>query len=213
MIAGSPTAGPGASAWNALAIVESAVNGLLELDAAFPGVLQGLAGKTIALEVIDFDRVVYVHPTARGLHFTGSHDGRIDVRIRGTVPELLAYAAARAGRPGGRLELSGEVAVAQELQAILGRLDLDWEEAASRWTGDIAARKLGNLTRTTAAYLRDAARSLALDASEFLRYEKRVTPDRFEVDQLNASVERLRDDVERMKVRLHRVARRIRKAD
>lgn len=194
---------------NPLGLLQNAVNGLMQLDTAFPALLEKIAGKVIAIEMPDTDGIVYVLVDENGLRFTGSCSVPVDVTIRATLLQLLAYAAGRDDSPDGRLELSGEVSVAQELQRILGKLNLDWEEALSRWTGDIAARKLGNLTRAAAGYCNDAARSLALDLSEYLRFERRLTPDHSEVNEFTTSIEALRDDVERMKIRLDRVAHRI----
>jgi ubiquinone biosynthesis protein UbiJ len=85
------------------------------------------------------------------------------------------------------------------------RLDLDWEEELSRWLGDSLARKLGNLGRRSARVARESVQTLAMDLSEYLRFEKQALPDRTEVDEFNADVDTLRNDVERLKARINRL--------
>ena len=191
-----------------LELLARQLNRVLRMDSRYPGILSGLHGKVVAVELTDLDRTFIVRISREGLE-PGRTEDVVDVRIRGTLPALLAYVSAQDGRRSAQLELHGNVSVAQDLQEILAGLDLDWEEALAQRTGDIAARKIGNFGRGFARHARGALRSLALDTSEYLRFESRLLPVRFEVEQFAIRAEALRDDAERLRLRLDRAARRM----
>ena len=77
----------------------------------------------------------------------------------------------------------------------------------SRWLGDTLAHKMGNLVRTTINLARDSKRTLELDISEYLRYEKEILPEQSEVDDYIAAIDELRNDTERLQLRVDRLAR------
>ncbi|OGT84016.1 MAG: hypothetical protein A3G96_03140 [Gammaproteobacteria bacterium RIFCSPLOWO2_12_FULL_52_10] len=105
------------------------------------------------------------------------------------------------------MEVSGDVGLAQRFQKIVKDLDLDWEEHLSHWFGDTLAHKLGNAVRGSVQFAKATKRTLELDVSEYLRYEKEVLPEISEVNDYITAIDVLRDDVERLKLRIDKLAR------
>lgn len=185
------------------------INRVLELDEETVDALAQYQGRRLAVFISGTGNEIYITIEEYGVELSLVPDAEPDVSIRGTPPEFLAFLRSTSDRSAARssLEISGDIALAQEIQAVLRRLDLDWEEYLSEWTGDTLARRLGNLVRQSSRFLQDTGETLRGDISEYLRYEKEILPDRTEVEEFNAAVDTLRDDVERLKLRLDRLQR------
>lgn len=171
-----------------------------------------MTGKVISLEFINTDLCLYMFPSGEGIHVVNTFDGNVNVRIRGTPVDMLTYLISTRGKSStfsGTMEIIGDVGLAQHFQAILKNIDLDWEEHLSRRVGDSVAHKLGNVFRYTMKYAIETKRTLELDVSEYLRYEKEILPDRSEIAEYAILVDELRDDVERLKLRIERLDRAI----
>jgi len=181
------------------------VNRVLVLDDEAHAALSGLAGKTLLVELTDTRWRCGVALTATGVELFDEPPAEPDVTIRGTPAAFFGLVRGSAGTPARRIDISGDVTVAQEVQTILRNLDPDWEEPLSGWVGDTLARKTGNLIRETRRFLSQTGRTLEADISEYLRYEKEVLPDRIEIEEFNAAVDILRNDAERLKIRIARL--------
>ena len=64
------------------------------------------------------------------------------------------------------------------------------------------AHKTGNLVRGFRNYIKDTREMIAMDISEYLRYEKGQLPDQFEVNEFISAVDIIRNDVERLQSRV-----------
>lgn len=196
-----------AESW--LGTIESIVNRTLELDGLTLAALAELSGKVVAIEVRETRIRFVVTLREHGIQLGTTHDGAVDVCIRGSIPDVLHYLfAGRAAGAAGGFEISGDAALANSLQEIFARMEPDWEEAVARRIGDTAARKAGVLFRSARASGREARHALGMDFSEYLRFEKGLVPERSEVERFLSSVDGLRDDVARLRFRLDRLLRR-----
>jgi ubiquinone biosynthesis protein UbiJ len=186
-----------------LHLFERAVNHCLRYDPDSLGRLSAIEGRQIAIELTGTAIVVFVCPYEGRLELRASGAPRSDVVIRATPLDLMLAAG---GRAAG-VEIAGDAATAQHLQAVLAGLDIDWEEMVATITGDVVAHQLGNVARDLSEWLRQARRTLEMDASEYLRYEQALMPEPSDVERFNREVETLRDDVARLEARLLRLER------
>jgi ubiquinone biosynthesis protein UbiJ len=188
---------------------ERAIARLLEFDPETRATLARLEGRTVLLEIAGMDRALYLLPNSSGMAIQLQHEGDTHVRIRCTAAGLIQLARARMrgeSVPAGAVEISGDLGTAQEVQNILGRIDIDWEEMASRVVGDTAARKLGLFTRDLRGWLRRTGQSLAMNFSEYVRYEIETVPERDSVERFMHEVDILRGDTDRLAERVRRLA-------
>lgn len=188
--------------------IERAVARLLEFDADTREALSRMAGRVIAIDVLGFERSMYLLPQAEGLVLRLDHDGAVHVRIRGSVSGFLKLARSRARNeavPAGTVEIVGDLSTAQQVQSVIGRLDVDWEEMASRMVGDTAARKLGLLFRDLRRWAAASAESMAMNFSEYVRYEVETVPERTAVEGFLQDVDALRGDADRLSERVKRL--------
>ena len=191
---------------------EAALNRALKLDPDALAALAELAGKVLAFEFINTGLVLYIFPfpDTDGVRLDVNHEGEADVNIRGTPVNMLAYLLSNSGSGEGftgRLEVSGDDGLAQRFQKVVKDIDLDWEEHLSHWFGDTLAHKLGKVVRSSVRFAKDTRRTLELDVSEYLRYEKDVLPELNEVNEYITAIDVLRDDVERLKLRIEKLSR------
>jgi ubiquinone biosynthesis protein UbiJ len=190
--------------------LETALNRTLKLDPDTLAALAELSGKALAFEFSNTGLAFTVFPAADGVRLESGRATAADVCIRGTPTDLLAYLLAASGKGegyAGRLDVSGDVNLAQRFQAVMKNVDLDWEEYLSSWFGDTLAHKLGNAFRGSLQFAKNTRRTLELDVSEYLRYEKEILPDQGEVNGYITAIDALRDDAERLKLRVERLAR------
>lgn len=190
--------------------IEALVNRGLALDQDTLEALELLSGKVIALEFINTSLEFYLFPSDTGLRLRDSYEGEVNVRIMATVPDMLSYLISsreESQSSSGTLQVVGDVGLAQRFQSIIKNTDLDWEEMLSRYTGDIFAHKFGNVLRETGRFARHTGDTLRQNVSEYLLYEKEVLPVREEIEGYVASVDELRNDVERLKLRIDRLRR------
>ncbi|MFQ5487950.1 MAG: SCP2 domain-containing protein, partial [Gammaproteobacteria bacterium] len=131
--------------------------------------------------------------------------------LKGTPLTLLKMVmeTEQAQRFPEELEIAGDVETARRFQSLLGGLEIDWEEQLSRIVGDVAAHQAGNALRTLHRWCRQAGAHLEQDTVEYLREEKDLLPYRDEMEDFLAAVDVLRDDTERLALRVERLQQRL----
>jgi len=130
-----------------------------------------------------------------------------DVTIRGGPADFAAMA--RTQRDGtalaaGKVDIEGDLAIAQQVQALMADMSIDFEALLARRTGDIVARQIGRGVRAGAQWLRQSHAVIERDVGEFLRHESRLIPAREEVERFIAERAALGEDVDRLEARIKR---------
>lgn len=165
-----------------------------------------LAGRTVVVELTDFDLEFCIRPRAGGLDVTQEGADDADARVRGRSFDLLRMArGGRAGSDGG-VQVAGDAELVQDLRNLMRDAGWDPEERLARLVGDMPAHELGRLARGVHAAAGDAGWRLAGMAAEFLKFETRDLARPDEVEEFVLAVDRLRDDVERAAARLQGIA-------
>lgn len=198
----------------AAAGLESVVNRLLELDADLAEGLSELEGSVLELRLQGVDwrfqlRAAGARVTVAALDQSGApHVATPDVIVRGpplTLVRMLASAGSIDGVLPTDVSISGDVTLVEKLSALARRAQFDWEEPLARVLGDSLGHEVARGVRGFGSWMRAAADTLALDAGEYLREERRIAANRLEVEALTNDVEILRDDVERLEARVARL--------
>lgn len=189
---------------------EAVLNRALKLDPETQSGLAKLSGRVLALEILNTGLVLHLIPAAEGIRLESDYGGETNVTIRGTPVNLMTYLMSTSGKTEGftgRLEIVGDVGLAQEFQTLMKNVDLDWEEFLSHWLGDTLAHKMGNLFRGSVSLARNTKHTLELDVSEYLRYEKEFLPEKQEVEEYITAIDELRNDAERLHLRINKLAK------
>ncbi|MEE8042202.1 MAG: hypothetical protein V3T15_05330, partial [Pseudomonadales bacterium] len=134
-----------------------------------------------------------------------------DVTISGppfTLLRLLGSLESADGVLPPDVSVSGELQLVQELTRLAKRANIDWEEPLSKLFGDSVAHEIGRGVRGFISWSRAASETFSSDMGEYLREERRLAPTRLEVDDFATHVDQVRDDVERLGVRIARLTSR-----
>lgn len=181
---------------------------LLQSDPTTLERLGELDGKVIALDFESTDVTVFMFPTLAGIRLRNEWDGEVDVHMRGTPSELLKMGmAGKAPITPGKIniKLEGDLHVGQQFKKILDDMQIDWEELLSQHVGDIAAYHTSRFVRGMHKRIREAVKATATNSSEYLRFEAEILPADWRVDEFINSVDKIREDVDRMAMRVERL--------
>jgi len=195
----------------ALALLETAINRALRLDPATQASLAALQGQCLHLCLKGPELDFYLLPTDDGVTLKGVHEGKVDTAVTGTPAdfvELFAADDAGAALINGNITLTGDSKLMLSLQAILHRLELDWEGELARLVGDVPAHELGRLIRGGLRAGRGVADSLLRQLEEFVHEEGRLLPPRAELEDFYQDVQDLALRVDRLAARVERLQRR-----
>lgn len=187
--------------------LENLVNQALRLDPPSLQAMGQLSGKIIQVDIQGLGIVLTLLPEAEGIVFLEDYQGEVDSLISGapfTLLRLLLQHEAVLDVHSG-VTLRGEISTAQQFFNILHRLNIDWEEQASRWLGDIPAHALGKYFRYFRNYTTQQLHTLQLNTREYLQEESQIFPTHLEVEVFLEAIDILRDDVERLEQRIQRL--------
>lgn len=188
--------------------IQSFINNLLLQDEQTSTAVRNLAGKVIKLEISGPDISLFVKFEQQGMVIETEHDTKPNVIIRArpsTYIGLLLNRDEKTMTFTPDMEISGDTNLAQRFQQILRDMEIDWEEHLSHWVGDTAAHKLGRVFKQSRELLIEVHRTVQMDVSEYLRYEKNMLPDREEIEEYISAVDDLRNDAERLQIRISRL--------
>ncbi len=126
------------------AILESALNRALELDqAGHSALMEALAGP-VQFNITDPIALTYTLDRAGNRVRVGSQP--VEQPALEITGKPIAFAALATGDDrvfaDGRLEVTGDTALAHQLQRALNQLEPDWEAAMAQHIGDMCMRKV-----------------------------------------------------------------------
>jgi ubiquinone biosynthesis protein UbiJ len=188
--------------------LETIINQLLIFDKESLVALSSFKGIVVAVDVQNTSSIFYITITESGVSLTNEFELIPDIIVRGSSFELYEYLISISNSQEfqtGKLEVAGDISVAQKIQSIVKNLDIDWEDYISNWIGDSLTHKLGRAVKNSINLLHSANKNIKYNLSDYLRYETEYLIDRNEQDEFSQSVDVLRDDAERLKLRINRI--------
>jgi ubiquinone biosynthesis accessory factor UbiJ len=105
------------------------------------------------------------------------------------------------------IKIDGDTHLAAEISKVLQNMRWDIEEDLSKVVGDIAAYKIGEISKKTFAETKKQSINLAEMLSEYWQEEKNILAKKRHVEQFNANVDTLKSDVARIEKRLAKLAK------
>lgn len=196
----------------AFAGAEKIINAALIYDPATRIALGKLAPQVLAIKLTAPSMMIYVVPTADGLRLLGHYEETITTQVQGTVPALLALLKSeRLNLQGSGVQVIGNTIFLGELQQILKKLDIDWEEMLSQIFGDIVGHHSAEFIRSKMQWTKDRATNIQRLTSEFLTEELQALPSKPEVSFFYQQVDEVTLAVDRLEARLAQVANKMRK--
>ena len=195
-----------------MAVLILALNRVLEMDPEAAAMMEPLDGKLLGVSLGGINTSFYARVSGARLEIVEQPGIAPDLVIEGRVFDLAMLGMAASPESvmrDRRITMSGDVELAHAMKTLLQAFDPDWEEALSQIVGDFLARKTGVGARSLRDWLATARTSVTDTVGEILTEEKRLLPTRVRYQQHQVEVEHLRDDVERLSVRIDRLLPRI----
>ncbi len=192
--------------------IETLINKALRLDEETLYALAKLDGKVIAFQFTNTQLIVFLSPSIKGLAMNTFCANKPDVLIKGTPANfvmMLASAKKATTSLPTDMQITGDIGLGQDFQKIMQNIQIDLEEPLAKWVGDGAAYQLGKFFRGTGSFAINTSKTLALDMSEYLRFETEVLPDDLLVEAFCKDVDVLREDVDRVAQRFSALETRI----
>lgn len=172
-----------------------------------------LDGRVIAIRVRDTGLAMYFEIHDEVLELKTDSAAEPDVALTGSLVTLAKMAGPNghehspAALKGG-LDVTGDAFTAQAFQKLLRHARPDPEEELSRFVGDTAAFRAGEIARGVRDWAIAARSTMGANIREYLQEERREAPSRYEFERFGNSVDALRDDVARLEARINRLLNR-----
>ena len=187
--------------------LEVLINKALALSTVNPS-LKKLTQKTLTLELAElaFPLSFTVCNTTENSHImvttlTESTDCAIKTSIS-TLRELKAEQQITELIKQDKLDLTGDVKVAQQFASLAENLDIDWYSELASHIGDIPTHKLMQLGKRVSAKVEFATKQIKADASEYIVHEKRLVVTRSQIEQFNQQVVEVSKQVDDLNQRI-----------
>ena len=105
------------------------------------------------------------------------------------------------------IKIDGDAHLAAEISKVLQHMRWDIEEDLSKVVGDIAAYKIGAVSKKTFAEAKKQSINVAEMLSEYWQEEKNILAKKRHVEQFNADVDTLKSDVARIEKKLAKLTK------
>lgn len=193
------------------AAAETLANKLLALDPDAKQGLKRLQGKRLVINLTDVKQCIALAISEQidVLALDALPDGDESTCVVTTrlavLPKLKEASQLTQLIKAGELEVSGELAIAQQFSGILNSLHIDWEEQLAQHTGDVVAYQAFSFARSVGQQLARFGNKSSLILGSALTDEKQLAAHKLAVMHFSDEVSRLRDDAERLESRLSRL--------
>jgi ubiquinone biosynthesis protein UbiJ len=138
---------------------------------------------------------------------------QVNATIAGSPFALLQLAAPRGGVSSKirhtPAQVRGDAEIANLYRQLFAMARPDMEEELSRIVGDLAARRLSQFARQTAAWVRRARRPAGENIAEYLQEESRDLVNKTELEEFLQGVDMLRETADRVEARIARLEQRL----
>lgn len=194
----------------ALSAIELGINQLLSLDPKTSERLTKLNGKQLAIELKELDntfvvafsdRIDLLLPEQSVEQQEQQWDCKITLSIM-SAKELQDPSRITQLIKQDKLDVQGDMQIAQDFSALVKELDIDWEEHLSQYTGDVLAHHLIKTGRQVHNSAKAQLQKIANVISQGALEEKKIAAPAVAVVHHADQVHQTRADVERLQSRV-----------
>lgn len=183
-------------------LLEKAVNSYLRLEPETSDDIASLYGKTIAFDIVTFNKQLFFVPQQDGsLAVYADYQGAVDTTIKARAADFVRLASADE-KVTVQAEISGDVRLGERFQHIFASIEFDGEELLAPWIGDALANEVGKGVRGLRGWFQQCSDGLSESTSQYLLTETRLAVGKNELQQFAAQVDELRDAIDRCEAKL-----------
>ncbi|NUZ12353.1 SCP2 sterol-binding domain-containing protein [Pseudoalteromonas sp. McH1-7] len=188
------------------AVIEAALNKALTLSSELQGALSKSRHKILSVEVRDLHLHLAITNTGEYIHVLCPFDGNADCTISAdcaTLLELTDPSKLTALIRQDKLDLDGDLALAQLYSNALAALDIDWAEHLAQYLGDAPAQVIVDSINTIRKRAQQDAQVAKVTLSELLQDELKVSPHPLEFEQFKQQVRSVNSQLESVAQRIN----------
>ena len=192
----------------AFALIEPALNRALAFDPQSAAKLDKLNLKSLSVELTDIKLQLNLRVQNRKLYLSTNIEA-YDCLVKTTLSEVSKLSDASVLTQlikQDKLDLDGDLSVAQGFSGLLVENQIDWQEWLSKYLGDGLSHKVSLHLKRLAHLLQRKSQDLDYTLASALTDEVKLTPDRLElsnfseqVDQLSGRIDKLIHQVNQIK--------------
>jgi len=119
-----------------------------------------------------------------------------------TLQELKAQQQLTELIKQNKLDLTGDIKVAQQFTNLAESLNIDWQSELAAHIGDMPTHKLMQLGKKFTDKFQFASKQMKADASEYIVHEKRLVVTRSQIEQFNQQVSNVSNQVDKISTRI-----------
>lgn len=187
--------------------IQHLLNKIILLDPESKNRLSKLDGKVVTIALNMLDGINFqLHFNAHEIELQTSDFKKADTVITGTPLSLLHLSLSPTNRKkffSEDVSIEGNIELGQEVIALFDELDIDWEEYASKWIGDVPAHNIGRFAKKIRKFSKNLRETLYQNINEYTHEEIHLFPPREELQNFFQDVDVLRMDVDRLDARIH----------
>jgi ubiquinone biosynthesis protein UbiJ len=191
--------------------VEFAFNQALTISVKGASVLQTLEEKTLTILLSELGFPLSFSVNNNKVLVTGlteRSDCTINTSIK-TLRELKKEQQITELIKQEKLDVQGDIKVAQQFANIAQSLEIDWQSEIAQHIGDIPTYKLSQLSKRWAKKINFATQQIQADASEWLVHEKRLVVTASQLGNFSEQVTELTKQTNTVAERIQRLAEKI----
>jgi len=186
--------------------IELAINTAIHLDEEQGRVFEALDGKVIELWIAPLKTPIFCIINQCKVSTQGFLKGEADATIKTGMRQLIALSL---GEPFEHKFIKGDLNTAQTFVNAMQKLEIDWEEHLSHYTGDLVAFKVGHGVRSLLAKKQHAKQYANETIREYLQFEINALPTQNQVSHLIQDIEQTQTEVEQIAERIEKLSKTI----
>lgn len=197
----------------ALEGVEHLINRALEYDPISARALTNLNGQIILVDSTMPPLSISIEPTDNGVKLHSERQKENAVTVEGTLVSMVGVALNAQDSmsfSGTGVKVSGNLETLNQLNKIIGNLDIDWEGALAQLIGDLPAHLFCKTVRNSASFKKETAARATSAIVEVAQEEFRLTPSKNEFEARGPEIRRLSSDIDRLTARMDKFQLKVR---
>ena len=192
-------------------VLEKILNKALSLNIHGLQVLTPLEQKTLTLELAELAFPISFSINQQAILVTTLTE-RSDCQLKtsiSTLVELQKEQQLTELIKQGKLDILGDIKVAQQFASVFEQLTIDWQSELAQHIGDIPTYKLSQFSLWLNDKIKFVSQQIQADASEWLVHEKRLVVTNSQISAFNQQVNDVTNDVDNIEQRLAKLSAKI----
>ncbi len=192
-------------------LINFLVRKYLDCDPEAAQRLSAFEDKNLLLRLTDMEKEFLVALRQDGITITEhSDDGPVEVAARVEADVLVLLRVARSKQcqsmlDDGTLLVQGDSGLVRQIGSVFAAVEIDWEEVAAAYMGDLVAYQVGVWLRRVKEYRHRSFENFRMDVSEYLQEESRVVPTRVEMERFLNDADELEAGIGDLEARVRRL--------